>query len=125
MGLADAVRGHAERWAAGAGLALTLEVESVEPGAAAAEALFRVAQEALTNVARHAGAAAVTVALCAADDGWRLTVEDDGRGLAADAGGGLGLVGARERVEQVGGYLDVGSGASGGACLLAWVPAEV
>ena len=132
LGLADALRGHAERWAQGAGLALTLDVDDIEPRADAAEALFRVAQEALTNVARHARATRVSVRLEAADDGWRLQVEDDGRGLPETGdegrpggGVGLGLVGARERVVQVGGYLDVGQSDAGGMSLLAWVPAEV
>ncbi len=131
LGLADALRGHAERWADGAGLELTLEVAEVEPHADAAEVLFRVAQEALTNVARHAQASKVSVRLHAADDGWRLQIEDNGRGLPEaegderPGGGGLGLVGARERVDQVGGYLDVTTGDSGGVSLLAWVPAEV
>ncbi len=126
LGLPDALRAHAERWADGAGLELMLEVEAVEPPHEVAEVLFRVAQEALTNVARHADASAVTVRLGAADDGWRLEVSDDGRGLSGEGRqGGLGLVGARERVEQVGGYLDLGASDAGGACLLAWAPGEV
>ncbi len=123
LGLATALRGHAERWAETAGLTLEVDLAPIEPPADVAEVLFRVGQEALTNVARHADATRVRVALDAADDGWRLQVEDDGRGLAPDArGGGLGLVGARERVEDLGGYLDVEPGAGGGVRLLAWVP---
>ncbi|MCB9538922.1 MAG: hypothetical protein H6704_22065 [Myxococcales bacterium] len=123
LGLATALRGHAERWAETAGLALEVDLAPVEPPADVAEVLFRVGQEALTNVARHADASRVRLVLDAADDGWRLVIEDDGRGLEQDAsGGGLGLVGARERVEGLGGYLDVDSPAAGGVRLLAWVP---
>ena len=123
LGLAAAVRGHAERWAEAAGLVLHLEVGPVAPSVDVAEALFRVAQEALTNVARHAGASTVRLVLDDADDGWRLIIEDDGRGRPDEGdGGGLGLVGARERVEALGGYLDLESPPAGGLRLLAWVP---
>lgn len=123
LGLATALRGHAERWAETAGLTLEVAIAPIEPPAEVAEVLFRVGQEALTNVARHADASWVRLALDAADDGWRLVVEDDGRGLDPGvAGGGLGLIGARERVEGLGGYLDVEPGPQGGVRLLAWVP---
>lgn len=123
LGLPTALRGHAERWAETAGLTLEVDFAAIDPPAEVAEVLFRVGQEALTNVARHAAATRVRLALGAADDGWRLVVEDDGRGLRAGAeGGGLGLVGARERVEGLGGYLDVEPGPTGGVRLLAWVP---
>lgn len=123
LGLADAIGSHARRWAEVAGLDLALELDPIEPPPAVAEVLFRVCQEGLTNVARHAGATRVRVELAEADDGWRLVVEDDGRGLGpTPGGGGLGLVGARERVEQAGGYLDVENGELGGARLLAWLP---
>lgn len=66
-------------------------------------ACFRIAQEALTNVLRHAVATHVRLELDC-DDAWlRLAVEDDGRGLPADLRSGLGLVSMRERAEQLGG----------------------
>ena len=72
-------------------------------------ALYRIAQEALTNVARHARAARVRVALTAMGGELRLEIEDDGVGLAAHNGGtpptGTGLVGIRERVRALGGQL--------------------
>jgi signal transduction histidine kinase len=73
-----------------------------------AEALWRVAQEALFNVERHAGATAVRVALTVAPDAVELVVSDDGRGLPPDAEtrpGHYGLRGMRERVEGLGGTL--------------------
>ncbi len=134
LGLLDAIDSHARSWAAMAGLEVELALESVQPDANAAEVLFRVCQEALTNVARHADAARVRITLGPADDGWRLEVEDDGRGFnGADApgegGGGLGLLGARERVERAGGYLDLepgtrSDGTAGGARVVAWLPVE-
>jgi signal transduction histidine kinase len=122
LGLGPALRSHAERWAESAGLALTLQVADVEPPPEAAEVLFRVAQEALTNVARHAHGAWVGVTLESADDGWRLVVEDDGRGLSETPRAGLGLVGARERADQAGGYLDLDPREGGGLRLLLWLP---
>ena len=78
-------------------------------------ALYRVCQEALTNVARHAGAARATVRLVVTPERVRLTVEDDGRGFDPSrvTGEGQGLVGMRERVEMLGGSLDVRSGPAG------------
>ena len=74
-------------------------------------ALYRVAQEALTNVARHARARHVRVALAALGDELRLEVEDDGVGLPANGqpATGTGLVGIRERVRALGGQLTVTS----------------
>jgi signal transduction histidine kinase len=74
-------------------------------------ALYRVAQEALTNVARHARAKRVRVALAALGEELRLEVEDDGVGLppSASTTGGTGLVGIRERVRALGGQLTVTS----------------
>ncbi|HMA34175.1 MAG TPA: histidine kinase [Chloroflexia bacterium] len=81
------------------------------------KALYRVAQEALTNVAKHAGATTALVSLGAADGWVSLTVEDNGRGLPPDrAGRGqstLGLTSMRERAEQLGGRFTIGPGPDG------------
>jgi signal transduction histidine kinase len=80
-----------------------------------AEALWRTAQEALTNVARHAQARRVDVRLEVSPTAAVLRVSDDGRGLANDAAPGparYGLQGLRERLEGVGGELRV-QGADG------------
>jgi signal transduction histidine kinase len=81
--------------------------------------LFRIAQEALRNVERHAGARAVDVVLAYREDGVRLSVGDDGRGLASGdgarpAGARLGLAGMRERARQLGGRLEVDSAPAAG-----------
>ena len=129
LGLPAALRGHAERWAETSGVEIELRLADQEPPVHAAEVLFRVAQEALTNVARHAEARRVEIDLGPFDDGWRLVIEDDGKGLPAEPAkerthGGLGLVGARERVEQAGGYLDIELGRIGGVRLTAWLAEE-
>src|SRR3954454_7995797 len=88
-------------------------------------AVFRVAQEALANIARHADASSVQVGLRADDDGIELTVRDDGRGFCPDepaTGGGLGLGGMAERARLVGGELTIESRPGGGTELLLRVP---
>jgi two-component system, NarL family, sensor histidine kinase UhpB len=79
-------------------------------------AIYRVAQEGLTNVLRHSGASDALVALRQVDAGIRLVVSDNGRGLPA-AGlhrEGRGIAGMRERAMHVGGRLTVGSPPAGG-----------
>jgi PAS domain S-box-containing protein len=84
-------------------------------------ACFRVAQEALTNVARHACARHVWIELDQSDGRLELTIRDDGAGFdvtraleQAGSRGNLGLLGMRERVEILGGNLEVDSGAGRG-----------
>jgi signal transduction histidine kinase len=90
--------------------------------------LFRIAQEALTNVARHAGATAVQVRLWQEGDRVKLHVRDNGRGLPASAGvarQGLGLVGMRARARSAGGELTVHSSVGQGVLVEASIPLEV
>jgi two-component system, NarL family, sensor histidine kinase UhpB len=85
--------------------ALSPEVELV---------VYRIAQESLTNVMRHAAASHVMVALSGVDGGLRLVVRDDGRGLPADAAAGAGITGMRERALHIGGQLSVSAVRGGG-----------
>ena len=91
-------------------------------------ALFRIAQEAITNVGRHAGADHVTVELGFAPDVVRLAVEDDGSGFDQDRhrreddGQSLGLPGMGERARLVGGRLEVRSQPGRGTAVVARVP---
>lgn len=84
--------------------------------------LYRIAQEALTNVARHAQAARVRIEGAAVDGRYRLVVEDDGVGMAQQARSSLGLLSMRERAALAGGELRIGSGAGGGVRIEARVP---
>lgn len=89
-------------------------------------AIFRLVQEALTNVLRHAVASHMSVTLCRSADTVLVRVEDDGRGL--DPAGvkrtwqHFGLLGMRERVEGLGGRLDIESAPGRGLCLHATIP---
>lgn len=79
--------------------------------------VYRVLQEALTNVMRHARATNVVVDLIVEREGLQLTIIDNGQGIAATQGGesrGFGLLGMRERAHSVGGRVDVGDAPGGG-----------
>jgi PAS domain S-box-containing protein len=86
-----------------------------------ATAVFRIAQEALTNVARHARATQVAVRLHRADGRIRLVVSDDGKGIPADRLQGrdsLGLLGMRERASALGGWVEITSQAGSGTTVV-------
>ncbi|MBB5960161.1 signal transduction histidine kinase [Saccharothrix tamanrassetensis] len=83
-------------------------------------AVYRAAQEGITNVLRHANASAVSVNVHCGEVDLRLVVADDGRGF--DGGEGFGLLGMRERVAQVGGAVEVHSAPDAGTRLVVTVP---
>lgn len=88
-------------------------------------ALYRIVQEALTNVVKHAEATRVSVVLTRRDGAVAVIVEDDGRGFDPERtdGDGVGLLGMRERIELLGGRLVVESSPTAGTTLAAEVPA--
>jgi signal transduction histidine kinase len=106
------------------GIAVDLEVSGEERPLAPGIDLvaYRVVQEALTNVLKHAHATTAAVQVRFGRAELELTVEDDGVGAASSANGGHGLVGMRERVGLYGGSLDVGSPAGGGFRVRALLP---
>jgi two-component system NarL family sensor kinase len=89
-------------------------------------ALYRICQEALANVARHAAAEHVNVRFVATPEQVRLLVEDDGRGFNASStsGGRHGLVGMNERARMIGGNLEVRSSPGAGTWVEVTVPLE-
>ncbi len=110
---------------AGAGLPVELSVSDsavdLPPGVELAA--YRIVQEALTNVLRHAGASEAAVRVEAAGGQLRVVVSDDGAGPnGGRPPGGHGLVGMRERVAVYGGTLDVGPSAEGGFRVDAAIP---
>jgi signal transduction histidine kinase len=109
-----------------AGLPVTVHVDG-QPRALPGPvdgAAYRIVQEALTNVARHAGPASVAVHLDYGDGTFTVRVDDDGRG-AADPTPGVGLTGMRERVTALGGSLHTGPRDSGGFTVRAALPLTV
>jgi len=89
-------------------------------------AAFRILQEALTNVIRHAGTSSATVRVVHDGEMILLEVEDDGRGLSANEGAGLGtgIQGMRERAAALGGEVEAGPCPSGGFRVLARLPLD-
>jgi len=127
LGLAEALRELVAGWQEQCpGIAFSIRAEDVRLDDAAAElALYRVVQECLTNVARHADAHRVEVCLKRADGGSgavSLLVRDDGRGLPAGLRFGFGLMGMSERVRALHGRLAVGKAAIGGAEIAVTIP---
>jgi signal transduction histidine kinase len=91
-------------------------------------ALYRVAQEALTNVARHAHASQVEVKIQKLDGAVSMKIKDDGKGfqeqrvLRARKNNRLGMLGMRERLEMVGGHFSVESTPGKGTTVLVQIP---
>jgi len=129
LGLVEALKAECDRIARQHGMRVDVDARGV-PRALAIDAslcLFRIAQEALSNAARHAGASAVTVRLAPAGGGLQLAVSDNGGGFDPARGNGrssLGLASMRERVRILDGELDIESEPGRGTTVLAWVPAS-
>ena len=125
LGLVPALRGLVEEFARATRIEASLEAGDPLPPVAPENqvVIYRVAQEALTNVARHAGASRVQVRLAGANGGVRLAVEDDGRGVAGEPRPHLGLLGMRERVAAAGGTLSTTGRPGRGFQVLVHVPA--
>ena len=125
-GLEAALRGHHARLESAGGPAVALVVDlRAEPPAEAQATLFRIAQEAVANADKHAGASQVTVTLASEGEGARLSVRDDGRGFdpeRAAVPGHLGLATMQERATVAGGWCRVESTPDAGATVTAWVP---
>ena len=124
-GLVQALRTHATAVQRRTGLAIVVDAEPIERlPLPAEEALYRIGQEALHNVVKHANASNATIRIGADGDRVRLSVIDDGVGFEPDAvpRGHFGLIGMRQRVDLVGGELRVESRAGGGTHIEAAVP---
>jgi signal transduction histidine kinase len=119
-GLAHALRSLARRSAVPVELEVNTETRLPEPVEVAA---YYVVSEALTNAAKHARAAAVRVAVEVRDGRLELSIRDDGRG-GADPALGSGLIGLTDRVDALGGTIDVASPPGQGTALHVTLPVE-
>jgi len=130
LGLLSAIRWYAERYLGERGIAVRCEFDKLERRLAPAleTAIFRVCQEAMTNVLRHAQAEAVLIQVAVSGDALRIEIEDDGKGFdpaeAAERSDrtSFGLLGIRERVELLGGRLRIDSAPGQGTRLEIEVP---
>ncbi len=121
FGLKKAIEVHCSKFSSNSHIPITIEVDegvSVLPDVYGI-ILYRVLQEALTNIAKHAEAEHAWVEVSLEDDRINLIVQDDGRGLqdASSPVNGIGIIGMKERVALVGGELNIRSGKNGGTIL--------
>jgi signal transduction histidine kinase len=128
VGLFAALRWQLKETCGNAGLSCVESFPDDEPKftSEAAIALFRIAQEAFTNILKHSGAKSMDITLDTDDDPILMQISDDGRGIPegrSNAIGSHGLASMRHRVRALGGQLDVRSPASGGTQLLVRIPA--
>ena len=127
LGLAEAIKAECERVSRLEAIPVEVKLRDL-PGPVprdAALCLFRVTQEALRNVARHAKARAVEVSLRGLDGGLQVAIRDDGAGFNPAnhrEHSSLGLASMRERVHLLEGELNIESAPGGGTLILAWVP---
>lgn len=131
FGLGPAVTAYVQEWAQRAGVVADVHAQLSElplPQPIAG-AIYRIVQEALTNVARHSNARRVAVVIAENDGQVYAIVEDDGRGFDAErlldgsaAGHGLGLIGVRERAELLGGSVEIETAPGRGTTLYVRFP---
>ncbi len=134
LGTQAAVESLIEPMAARSGLSIEADIDlAYESGRAETRhepdvenALYRIAQESLNNVVKHAEATHARVAITEKGPRVTLIVEDDGKGMGQREGDrqGFGLIGMRERAEQLGGELTVAAAEDGGTRVTAVLPAR-
>jgi len=129
FGLMAAIEWYAEQFQERTGVACTVASteQRIEVDKAASTALFRICQEALTNVARHAEATKVAVCIEKKDGSHTLTVKDNGRGITeseSHSSESLGILGMRERALAVGGKFHVSSRSNTGTTVMVSIPLD-
>jgi len=127
LGLLPALRALVDDFGRRAQIEVRLEVPAATPALPgdAEVAIYRVVQEALTNVARHAAARHATVRVAVDPARVRVSVEDDGRGVRGEVVPHLGVLGMRERVTALGGTLAIASPPGSGLRVEATLPRAV
>ena len=130
LGLVEALKAECDRVARSGAVTVRFNATQVPQKLSqdTALCLFRVAQEALRNVVRHAGASSVEVSVSPVDGGLQLAVSDNGTGFDPGTHTGrpsLGLASIRERVNLLEGEVDIDSTEGHGTTVLAWVPVAV
>ena len=128
LGLVPAIRRFTEQHLEPLGITLSLETRAwpkTRLPPSVETVLFRVMQEAINNIARHANARQVRIIFAADEAGISARVEDDGEGFdPATPRGGLGLVGMRERASLIGGRVEVHSARGGGTQVEICIPLQ-
>lgn len=129
LGLVAAVEWYTQQFRKRTGVICEIELDSeseyIMLNSAASTAVFRIFQEALTNVARHAEATRVTISLDQTTEGFFMTVRDNGRGVTHEelhSQRSLGIIGMRERARTFGGTLDIQTAPGKGTSLTLKLP---
>ena len=125
LGLVDSITELASRLSASSGVDIEVRAQRLAPlGAATEVACYRIVQEALTNVVRHAGASRARVWIGHERHELRVCVSDDGDGVRDERPTGVGLASMRERAEEIGGTFLVEGAPGRGARVVATLPLE-
>jgi signal transduction histidine kinase len=128
LGVSEALKALCNDWSARFLIKLDLQTLGRQQRLAAniEIAIYRIVQEALTNVLKHANASSVSIVLDQRSDEYRLIIEDDGIGMPRTApiaeGSGLGLLGIRERLALLGGTITIESSVGAGTTLFVVIP---
>lgn len=131
VGVVAAIRSHVEALRKAYEFEIEFDVDGAEPRMTpdVELALYRIVQEALANVVRHADASRARVEVRPGNERVVATIEDDGRGFRIDAAAappsGLGLIGMRERARNAGGKLEIDSEPGGGTRVRVVLPARI
>jgi signal transduction histidine kinase len=128
LGLKAAIEWQAASFSRRVGIRCEVDAESIECSSdETATALFRIFQEILTNVAKHAHASRVRVRFCIEDSRLVLAVSDNGRGFTPTSGDkpkGFGILGMGERAEALGGRVEINSESAQGTTVTVSLPAS-
>jgi len=130
LGLAEAMRNYASEWETRCGIKVASQLDLKDTGLSpmAELAVYRVMQEGLQNVHKHAHASSVGIAWSRANESWVLHVTDDGQGFdlvkAARHKKSVGLLSMRERAELIGGTLQIQSTPGKGTAVTLLLPVE-
>lgn len=124
LGLATALEWQGNQVSRSTGVRVAFSAEGAEQEVPEEHkvCIFRIVQEALNNVCKHARASSVEIALRYGEKNISVTIRDDGRGFRTPRNGGLGLIGMQERAEALGGHVEVTSELGRGTAIEATLP---
>jgi signal transduction histidine kinase len=127
LGLSAAIEWQADEFENRTGIKCNVEVdpEEIVLGRDRSTAIFRIFQESLTNIARHANASIVNVTVKEKPDTLELKVRDNGQGVTEEEISdpkSFGLIGMRERVHSLGGYLSISGTPNEGTTIMVSIP---
>jgi len=127
LGLGPAIEWHARQFSERTGITVDLEIEEVDASSQASTTLFRVCQEALTNIARHSQATTVTVTLRREPGRLRMRIDDNGVGITREqihSNKSFGIIGVRERVQSIGGDVAISGSLNEGTSIDVKIPKQ-